>query len=769
MYTKFAPGLFLEKAELDRFRKSLDEKGFRQFLLDNTLTFGLVDRQYFTEQRAVVNQFNNGKVTPGVGLTISHEPIEAINNSGLTIYRKATSNIAVPADSTWYWVKIKHEYTSMELGNFSIDASGNLVGDTSAELTTILRGQPYFPARVKFLNSAHNTIEYDVLEVIDDQNAILQGFFTPESDLMLSVVGTFAPDAVPTEDEKNIFQYDGCTLTLVEETGAPGDEPAKISGEEFYLARVKNDGADMYVQDKRTEVWTTRANYYLSNVDKTVNNAFGVERIRYDHPNSTRAYNIIDISWGIKSENFSISSELNQVTLSGGSGGRYKDISYAATGDFDGWLLYWEDGSYSTVATSTSSSGGQVNLKLDRLDIDKVSDDGGVTINPGTLILVPNAEEIEIELIPWAQDSVDHVTPVAGQPTTAREVFSFPIADQSGLCRALAYADTCQYGIRYRYKKNNEYSASLNMLADTTHGLYTEKAFDSNGDLLGVVSTNSYAQNVAGGYIKLYTSNQIILTIKDDAYVNQIAAIDLGDLLGTNTFALATSPNDTTLTVGVSKQYQYISGPAFTLNNTKRIVLADGLVNGNYFIIHINQELTLDGKVFSIVDSGYSALKEFTTEEMHFIENSEEGLYIRATWNGASWIIAKMNNIPAVEISGLSYPNRTSIASTAVTQIAAYAPFPHRSGKVEVNFSSHIAPTNGGGGTYYVITYRIKKDGVVIHNGNQTVENDGAAHLVSISAFISSYTAGSTLEVEAITDIPATVFVANTTFTAKIY
>ncbi len=653
MFVKFEPGEFLEKQELERFRKSLDEKGFREFLLDNTLKFGLIDKQYFNETRVVQDQFENGQVFETAGLTIAHKEIEAINKDGLVIYRKETTNISVPADSQWYWVKIKHQYTPRELGTFSIDDKGNLVGTGTAELLTILRGQPYFPSRVRFSNAVNNTLEYDVLEVVDDQNAVLQGYFTPETGLELVVVGTFAPDVTPTAAQKDIFQYDDCQLSLVLETST-NVAPTKLVGEEFYLARVKNDGVAVFIQDKRIELWKTKANFYLHNVDKTVNNLFGVENIKFDHGNSTRDYNIIEIGWGMRSANWSVDAKLNTLTLSGGNGGRYKDVSYPNTGDFDGWLVYWPDGSFSNVVSSTQN-GSQVNLLLDQLDIDKVSPNGGVTFNAVELVVVPNAEEIEIELVPWTDGDADLAQPEADMPTTAHQLYSFPIADQRGECRALVFAETVQFGIRYRYRKNNEYSAKLDMLGDTQFGHYTEKSFDGNGYLLPAVASASYAANLVAGNIKTYGDLKVFLNLKSDAYINQIESIDLGDLLGVETRAIATTPNDVTLTVGVDRQYQYVNGSQFTLNDNKRIVLADGLRNGNFFIIHVKQVLILQGNSFSIVDSTFSTLKNFDSYDENQLKTSTEGIFIKCTWDGLKWILNSVDERNVLDPTTLAH------------------------------------------------------------------------------------------------------------------
>jgi len=186
---KFSPNLFLEKIELDRLKKFVDTDGFRNFLLQNSNTFGLVRKENET--------FINGLVQEDIGLTIKINPITAFDKNGKLISYPAVEQLAIPADSNYYWVKVAYQTTVEEKGTFSIDSSGNLVCTSAdAELLTILRGQPNFPSRIAFTNASNNILEYDVLEVIDNNNAVLQGSFISEADLKIAVIGTFSPGSV---------------------------------------------------------------------------------------------------------------------------------------------------------------------------------------------------------------------------------------------------------------------------------------------------------------------------------------------------------------------------------------------------------------------------------------------------------------------------------------------------------------------------------------------------------------------------------------------
>jgi hypothetical protein len=198
-YIKFSSNLFIGSLELGQFQQLLTEEGYLKLFLSDAVKFGLFN---------AASPFTNGQVEQGINAgTIKHGAIVAVNKYGKLILKDATDQISVPDDNQWRWIKIKHQYVSRETGTVSIDAQGNLTG-TGTSFLSVLRGNPYIPSRIKFLNSTQNLQEYDVHEVVSDTNALILGSFIPESGLQYSVIGTFSSDAVPSEDQKNIFQYD---------------------------------------------------------------------------------------------------------------------------------------------------------------------------------------------------------------------------------------------------------------------------------------------------------------------------------------------------------------------------------------------------------------------------------------------------------------------------------------------------------------------------------------------------------------------------------
>lgn len=666
-YLKFSVDEFLEKQELQRFKKFLDDDGFRYFLLAQSVRFGLIKKQFSLSNEEYVienpggdilipqtisvnNQFTNGLCQEIGGLILQYNDIAAIDKYGNLIYAPL-GTLTIPNDNLWYWIKIKHQFTNNEVGTFSIDTQGNVVG-VGSKLTEVLRGQPNFPSKIKFPNSINNTLEYDVLEVIDDENIIIQGTaFQAESNLQLVVVGTFTPNAVPPAIDKDIFNYDSCIISVNQEVQL--DTPTSfIQDEEFFLCRVKNTGAQLIVQDKRLDIWKTKSDHTISFIDKTRIDFLGIEKIKYSHDFTPKDKNQVYITWSVRTTNYAIDSNLNKFTIVDGRGGKGKTINDFASGYFDGWRLYTKDGSYSKILSSVKS-GSQMNLILDVLDVQRFSNDGGVTINQDEVIITPDAEEIELIFTALNDDASQSVI-VDNEGSLADKRFVFPINESLPYCELVVF-DTplCQYQVRYRLKTNDVYTPIYNTLSDTQFGYYTELAFDQFAEYLDVVNNNNYSENVTGGYIKTYTDGIITLLLHPNAYSNFVTEVLTGDLLGVQRRAIVDAITEYYVEVGVNRQYQLFQDAVpYTLNGHKFIILKPGKRNGNFFKIHITQKILKDVTnlfnlriVQNFVDvTNFSTLKVFTNGDFAFLQNEAvSGMTFRCTWDGSTWVIDHVN------------------------------------------------------------------------------------------------------------------------------
>ena len=108
------------------------------------------------------------------------------------------------------------------------------------------------------MNSVNNSQEYQVLNVIDNNNAVIAGNLTAEQNLKYKVAGCFTPGTQISETNKFIYSYDSCIFTFVlENPQGTGAAPVKAANE-FWIARVINNAGTVTIQDKRTEFYTYR-------------------------------------------------------------------------------------------------------------------------------------------------------------------------------------------------------------------------------------------------------------------------------------------------------------------------------------------------------------------------------------------------------------------------------------------------------------------------------------------------------------------------------
>lgn len=634
---KTSPNLFLESQELNRFKKFIDTDGFRNFLIQNSVEFGLIRKEN--------ESFLNALVQEDIGLTVKINAIKAIDSNGKLISKSTTSLLSVPADSNWYWLKIAYNTTNEELGTFSIDTSGNLVCTSNdAELKTILRGQPNFPSRITFINSSNNLLEYDVLEVVDNQNAILQGDFNAESDLKIAVIGTFTAGSSPLTSDKYIFNYDSCTLTMVMSNTI--NPPSHTTGTEFIIGRVKSDGINIKIEDKRNEIWKTNSNYFLSNLELSGNPLIGVSQITYDDSLSTLVQNLLKIEWVFTAISYSINLKLNTITISGGSGGKFKSTNFNtlfSDGDFDGWRLYTKSGKFFKIKTS-SLIASNIELVMDNISSEEFfSDINSVTPIAQSLIVSPDADEIEIVAIADPASSNNIVD----------KKFTFPINNSYGKIALNVYDDTdTSYNIKYRYIHIKDYSPEFVFPNDVV-GFYSETQFDVNGNLVAVPVRTPYTSDPDNGYIPL--------KLNPNSYSAFTERIDLGDKLGVDVSLLTNASPLVELEVGTQRQYQYwsdgddsVSNDALTLasdlfiNLKKTNFNGDPCRNGNFFRLHFKQKVILNGFTIRIVTdyvnpTTFTELKAFTSNDELFLNSSEEGLFILSTFEGTNWIVNSTN------------------------------------------------------------------------------------------------------------------------------
>lgn len=636
---KISPNLFLGTPELKRFQKFLSEDGYKKGLLNDSVTFGLIKNDNDIA-------FNNAKVSADSDInlngttfkTIRINPISGFDRFGNFFVSPQITQLPIPgsitnsASNRWFWVRVSHRYSHEEKGLWSLSESG-IVSGSGGELTEVLRGQPNFPTRIRFTKDTVkygaliNTQEFDVLEVTDDNNIVLGGVnFQQEDNLKINVVGTFTYGVPVDPSNKMIFNYDSCNIELVEEPlNAVGARPntGNDPGRTFYIARVRVDGTNIIIQDKRSEFWETKGSFNNKDVVRLKNPLIGIESIKFDHPYTARNFNIVDVAWSFRSTSWSINTETNVITLSSGNGGWFKTVNDFQDGDFDGWRLYAQNGNYSRVITSTKQ-GNAIDLQVDTLDIDSFSPDGGSTFYTNySVVVAPNAEGIELTFTPRPSDGVP----------TQEVKYEFEINKFIGKCKVLAYNDPFSfYQLSYRYRTGKNYSERIVV---TQGSFYDESSFDDNGNLLPPAQTN----------IKSYTggANEYLIEvgISPFAYKNFNYNVDKGDKVGVQIRTTLTGISNIPLVIGADYRYQYFTG---NLNLTSNISISLDTVNnsnGNEFILHFDAtQINLNGNNIQI-SAGSTTLKTLSVGDFYQMRNQDGGIILRCKSEGTRWIVSQ--------------------------------------------------------------------------------------------------------------------------------
>lgn len=579
MNVKFSPNVFLGKQELDRLKASLDNSGFRRLFLKNSISFGLFDV-------STGGVFDNFKVEQGTNAgTIKHAEGYGVDSSGEIIYKAATDNISLTDDNQWYWAKVSHVKSPIEIGTVSIDINGNLTG-TGTEFSAILRGGNN-AVKIRFDNASLNVGEYEVQEVISDSSAVLSGTFQAESNLNLVVIGAFPPDISPDAGDKDIFQYDACQFSLILET-TPETEPT-LTADEFVVARVRRNGSTISINDVRSRyIYRNKADFNLNNLTTSDHPNIGVEAIKWDNPQTTRDRNLAYISWVFRSSNWTIDTSINRVTLVAGEGGKFKTTQDFTNGDFDGWRLYTKNGQYSLIRTS-SLSGSQINLNLDSLDFADYADAAQ------QLIVAPNVDGIIIHAIPDAADSQE----------TPESYWAFPINIPLAKLPLTVYKNNnCSYVIKYKYKGLLPYAEEKVIPSDTggvNSGFYDENSFNTDGSLKdpGDRTRVPYTAHATNGFI--------ILNEAEDSYQNLINRAVSGDAFGLSKRTLNNAAPLISLTPQTDARQQIFEAASlFTLTVDHYIdlgVAANGAINGNSFLIEFSGDYDLGGFTLQFVQN----------------------------------------------------------------------------------------------------------------------------------------------------------------------
>lgn len=400
MEVKLSPNLFLSVEELNRLKSSLGENGWKRFAKSLVSQFGIAMIPGNTNFSPINSSGGNSQV-----LTIS--PGIAFDADMNAIILTQSRNIELPANQlsgdNKYWIIVRYKSTHSEIGTVSITSNGALTG-SGTEFTKVLRGQPDFPTKVKFDNSI-NTGEYEVVSVDSDTSATLAGSFTAESNKKYSVVGTFTPGFIPSEENRQIYIYDDCEIEAIIDTDIPTLVESN-SGYDFVLAAVTYTQASQGAYNMRIEDYRSR--YILNKVFESTDNEVAklaknslISLVRTDVVSVNDRGVLLELTMqhGFKVNSFSLTTLTTgyNVTIYGES--NFADDSHIPNGVFNGWWILNKNNMQYCVV---DSSVGNV-LTVTYLNPEAVTDSGD-------LVIVPPFSVIEYRV------KLDNNTPVKSDP-----------------------------------------------------------------------------------------------------------------------------------------------------------------------------------------------------------------------------------------------------------------------------------------------------------------------------------------------------------------
>lgn len=418
---KITSNLFLEVAELERFRKFIEDDGYKVFVKYLTKSYGIAQNSDNTLFKVSQKSGSSNTITVNAGV--------AFDNNLNIILLKEDKDIQITNSGTKKWIVVSYASTNDEDGTVSISNQGVLSGN-GTKFTEVLRGQPNFPTKIKF-TSTKNTTEYEVVEVNSDTEAILSGSFTAESGLKYQVVGTFTPGFQPDDDVKEIYEYDSCNIEVIESE----DKPTLTDGQ-FILASIDFASTVMTVTDERSAYMFNQETLTYDNATDVSENPFVALR-----KTSIKSDRLIDIQfeWGYKVQRYEmLNTSLNNIfnIVSGES--KYIPLnSNIPDNIFAGWRLV----NRKNMKEVTIDRNENNYLYISRFDSSLITN-----INDDFVIVPPYTKiEVEAKLSGTNYDEED-----------ADYFFNFSIENlKTHFVIPLEYLDTL-ISLRYRMKSGTE-------------------------------------------------------------------------------------------------------------------------------------------------------------------------------------------------------------------------------------------------------------------------------------------------------------------------
>lgn len=453
MDLKLSPDLFLGLQELQYFKNSIKDEGYKKLFQKSVSRYGVVKTPtdtLFTSLKVIAGSSNKVTIKAGIAIDKNIQFIEVLND--LTDY------FTIPSDSVPRYIVIKYNTTSIEDGTVAIAANGTVTG-TGTLFTERIRGGAENPTKISFPNSSVNTGEYTVLAVQSDTHLTLNvagSLLTVESGKQYATVGCFTPGIAIDTNNKYPFVRDSYTIEL-------RTSSTLVDGEEFILAKVINDGANLIISERRPS-----NKFSLIPVDDDIvsptNPIIGVESIKYQNFRNPSDKNLVKIGWSWSTVSWSVNQDKGQITLNNGSGGIWTQLpALLIPGHtFIGWWVLFESTGRSFQITGQSNPAG--------LWVFDMEYDPSYPLSGGNVSIIPNCDLVEI-VVTNANNS------------TANQIHSF--ATTSGSCVIELEAGT-QSLIKWRHTKADK---TTPLVVLNSGQYYAENSYNINGEVIELVQT----------------------------------------------------------------------------------------------------------------------------------------------------------------------------------------------------------------------------------------------------------------------------------------
>lgn len=366
-----SPNLFLEVNEINRLIKSLKDDGYKLLIkhLVKSPKGGIAEDANNTYFKATVNSDNTITINSGVAFDHNLDPI--VLSSPLKL------NLSV--SSTKYWIILSRATTNIEEGTVNISALGGLSG-TGTEFTKVLRGQPNFPTKVKF-ESTLNPNEYEVVDVTSDTVATLAGAFVAENNIKYKVIGTFTPGFQPTDENRYLYEYDSCNISVVQ-----SDLQPVLTDGQYLIASVT------FATSSRALVTDERYAYLINSTNTSSVGETESQRNSVAVLTRSRLFNRrlqLAFEFGVKVNRYElVTTQVDTIFNVSNFDSTFFGTSVFPNSVFDGWLLI-NRGNMKSVVIETN-----VGMNLYVPEWDNSILDAEIT----DFIIVPNFSEIEVEV-----------------------------------------------------------------------------------------------------------------------------------------------------------------------------------------------------------------------------------------------------------------------------------------------------------------------------------------------------------------------------------